>query len=90
MALQRVMIECPVTGKPVSTNILTSESSLESSTYDNRTLNNCPACGQDHTWSKEIAFLDKRKLFLYYLLILDIPLVTPLVVLARLRLLVTI
>ena len=60
MALQSVMIKCPVTGEHVHTNILTSASSLDSSTYDNRTLENCPACGQDHTWSKEIAFLEKK------------------------------
>jgi endogenous inhibitor of DNA gyrase (YacG/DUF329 family) len=59
MATPRVMIKCPVTGEPVHTHTFASESYFESSMYDNRTLKNCPACGQDHTWSKEIAFLEK-------------------------------
>lgn len=50
------MIECPETGKPVSTGMAMDKKSFQSSVLKNNTLK-CPKCGKKHTWDKKDAFL---------------------------------
>ena len=55
--MSSVMIRCPTTGKPVSTEI-----EIEPSVFrqlpevESHML--CPACGQDHAWVKSSAWLE--------------------------------
>jgi len=55
--MPEIMIKCPETGKPVSTGIAMDKASFESTDMSDNTLGKCPACGKDHVWSKEDAFL---------------------------------
>jgi hypothetical protein len=53
------MIRCPKTGFLVNTGV----SVGSQADYDNNNWENCkagcPHCGQNHTWSKKDAFLEK-------------------------------
>lgn len=53
-----VMIKCPRTGEPVSTQIGMDFDSFRSATMRDNVLGSCPACGEDHVWQKEDAFPD--------------------------------
>jgi hypothetical protein len=57
--MPKVMIKCPETSWPVDTGITMDKESFESSTSKDKTLVNCPACGKNHLWSKEDAFLEE-------------------------------
>lgn len=52
-----VVIDCPVTGKPVRTGIGMDRASFEGSALTNNQVD-CPHCGQVHTWSKADARLE--------------------------------
>lgn len=58
--MSQVVIRCPTSGREVATGISMDEASFESSTLENNVLGNCPACGGDHVWSKEDAFLKEQ------------------------------
>jgi hypothetical protein len=51
-----VMINCPATGKPISTQHRASEVQFAAQTYDNAAVR-CAACGEIHRWSKADAWL---------------------------------
>jgi len=51
-----VMIHCPETGTPVSTQHHASESQFASEAYDNAAVR-CTACGAIHRWTKSEAWL---------------------------------
>jgi hypothetical protein len=55
--MAQVMIKCPKTGKLVPTGIVMDKISFKTSTLTNNTLGNCPACGENHVWSKKDAIL---------------------------------
>ena len=55
----KVMIKCPETGKAVPTGMAMDKASFDTAVLSNNTLGNCPACGKDHVWSKEDAFLEE-------------------------------
>jgi len=59
MAL-KVMIRCPETGEPVYAGLSMDIGSFESGFMPSNVLVNCPACGRDHVWSKEDAFLEEN------------------------------
>jgi len=52
-----VMIKCPKTEKPLDTGIHMDKVSFESGTLEHNTIGPCPHCGENHTWSKEDAWL---------------------------------
>lgn len=52
-----VAINCPVTGRPLSTGISMPPESFATSQLINNTVGPCPHCGQAHTWSKLDAFV---------------------------------
>ena len=51
-----LLINCPVTGKPLSTGIGIDKASFESSNFSNNSVG-CPHCGGMHTWSKGDAWV---------------------------------
>ena len=51
-----VMIRCPRTGQPVSTEIET-EPAVFSRLPEVRARLSCPLCGEDHVWSASEAWL---------------------------------
>ncbi len=53
-----VMIKCPKTGEPVPTGYKTEPEYFNSpaSTMASSILEQCPSCGETHTWSKSVAF----------------------------------
>ena len=55
-----VMIKCPKTGEPVPTGYELEPEYFHSpaSTMSSSILEKCPSCGETHTWSKSIAFID--------------------------------
>ena len=55
-----VMIKCPKTGEPVQTGVETDPAYFNSpfTTMASNVLSQCPSCGETHTWSKSVAFLD--------------------------------
>lgn len=56
--MARVMILCPATKVPVSTQMAMDQKSLDNNTIINNMLSNCPACGKTHFWSRKDAFLE--------------------------------
>ena len=56
-AVGQVMIGCPVTGRPVSTNMTFSAAAFARSELAGNTLL-CSACGGAHVWDKGHAWLD--------------------------------
>jgi hypothetical protein len=56
----RIMIKCPVTGKPLPTGIGIDKKSWEnpSNQFSNNQIGPCPHCGQMHTWSKKDAYYE--------------------------------
>ena len=55
--MSTVMIRCPVTGRAVSTAIETEPVTFRKlPTVAGRM--HCPACGQDHTWQPNFAWLE--------------------------------
>jgi hypothetical protein len=60
--MPRVMIKCPNTNKLVTTGIVMDRASFENPTniLSNNTFH-CPACRQNHTWSKSNAVLEGTK-----------------------------
>ena len=59
--MAEVMIKCPETGKAVKTGISVERISYKTLMLTNKTLENCPACGKSHVWSKEESFLEEPK-----------------------------
>jgi hypothetical protein len=56
----RIMIMCPETNTPVSTGIVTADrETFEKEIIMPRVLDMCSACGKDHPWHKEIAFVQE-------------------------------
>jgi hypothetical protein len=55
MAVQRLMIRCPKTGKAVPTGIAMDPASYVSVSLENN-VTRCPHCGEGHRWSKEQVF----------------------------------
>lgn len=58
--MAKLIIDCPNTGKPVSTGMDLPKSTFESTTLENNTTD-CPHpdCPEDtHTWNKEDAYLE--------------------------------
>lgn len=55
--MPEVIIKCPETGKPVRTGMVMDEQSFNTASLKDNVLIRCPACGKDHCWSKEDAFL---------------------------------
>ena len=53
----RLMIDCPNTGKPIPTKIVSSEAKFATSRFENMGIR-CPECGSVHTWNKEDAYLE--------------------------------
>ena len=55
-----VMIKCPKTGEPVQTGYDVEPEYFNSpaSTMSSSILDKCPSCGETHTWSKSVAFLE--------------------------------
>jgi endogenous inhibitor of DNA gyrase (YacG/DUF329 family) len=56
-----VMITCPTTGQEVDTGIAMDHRSFVSDLLTYNTLGSCPRCGQNHTWSKEDAWIDEAR-----------------------------
>lgn len=54
-----VVIRCPVTGEEIPTGILMDLHSLQWLPEEEVELN-CPACGQQHAWSRSTAYLSLR------------------------------
>jgi endogenous inhibitor of DNA gyrase (YacG/DUF329 family) len=54
--MSSVMIRCPITGRPVSTEIEI-EPSVFRQLPDMRARMHCPACGRDHDWRVSDAWL---------------------------------
>jgi endogenous inhibitor of DNA gyrase (YacG/DUF329 family) len=52
-----VMINCPETGKPLSTGMSMDEQSFRSTQLSTNTTGPCPHCGKHHTWNKKDAYL---------------------------------
>jgi len=55
---KRIMIRCPVTGKPVPTGMNVDINSFKSLEFPRNTFSPCPACGQSNSWEKKDAFLE--------------------------------
>jgi endogenous inhibitor of DNA gyrase (YacG/DUF329 family) len=55
--MSSVMIKCPTTGQPVSTEIEI-ESSVFRSLPEVASRMRCPACGQEHVWLTSSAWLE--------------------------------
>ena len=56
--MSAVMIRCPVTGRPISTQIET-EPVIFGILPQVETHTLCPACGQDHVWTRRDAWLQE-------------------------------
>ena len=58
--MARVMIKCPKTGAAVETGRETDREMWESPafTLSSQRLQECPSCGEEHTWSQTEAFLE--------------------------------
>ena len=58
--MARVMIKCPKTGESVPTGVETEQEYFESlaTTMSSSVLVACPSCGEQHSWSKSVAFLE--------------------------------
>lgn len=58
--MARIMIECPKTRKPVPTGEEMEPDWFNSPavTMGSNVLEDCPACGETHTWSHRLAFLE--------------------------------
>ena len=54
--MAKVMVKCPDTGKLVFTGQWIDKTLFERSQMQQNTIQ-CPACGKQHTWSKEDAVL---------------------------------
>ncbi len=60
--MPRVMIRCPFKKTLVSTGVVMNKASFENpAVVLNNYVVHCPACGRDHTWSKEYAILEETK-----------------------------
>ncbi len=55
--MERVMIDCPNTGKPIPTMMVSNEAKFAASRFENMGIR-CPECGGIHTWNKEDAYLE--------------------------------
>lgn len=55
----RVLINCPRTGRPVSTGLTCTEARFESIQPQKNPIARCPECGDPHAWKKAEAYLDK-------------------------------
>jgi hypothetical protein len=58
-----LVIRCPRTGKSLYTGIDMDARSFQDPTNQltNMTVGPCPQCGQNHTWSKEDAYLGEER-----------------------------
>lgn len=57
--MAEVMIRCPITEELVPTHIGIPFDEFEDLEADEFTLDDCPACGEDHTWTKGDALPDE-------------------------------
>ena len=56
MAIGKVMVKCPITGRELSTGVEMDSTAFER--LPNATCQmRCPFCGQDHVWSTRDAWL---------------------------------
>ena len=53
-----VMIRCPVTNRPVATDVATDKIGFDSAAASDEIVDPCPECGGSHLWSKEDAWLE--------------------------------
>ncbi len=58
--MARVMIACPVTGRPIYTGVSYDEDTFETSQFADKSVF-CPECGQVHTWTKHDAYLESEE-----------------------------
>ena len=58
--MARVMIKCPQTGETVDTGVEMDREIWDSpaATLSSKRLDECPACGEEHTFSQREAFLE--------------------------------
>lgn len=54
----KVMISCPVNGKPVFTGMRIDETAFAAVTMPKITLGSCSQCGRTHKWSKVDAWVE--------------------------------
>ena len=54
--MQTIMINCPTTGRPVSTGILTQQTDFSRLSHLPGIMH-CPCCGEYHQWSMSYAWL---------------------------------
>jgi len=52
-----VMINCPDTGKPLSTGLSMDRQGFRTSQLSSNTVGPCSHCGKSHTWNKKDAYL---------------------------------
>jgi hypothetical protein len=57
----RVMVICPNTGHAVPTGMNMSAESFAKSTLTENSFSPCPACGAQHSWNKDVAWVDTKK-----------------------------
>ena len=55
-----ILINCPITGKPVLTGLFATTRSFKTLMINTHKVN-CHHCGQVHTWSKNDAYLAGEK-----------------------------
>jgi len=55
--MPQVMINCPKTGNPISTQMNMDQRSFDTATLSQNSVD-CPECRQTHTWDKKDAFLE--------------------------------
>ncbi|WP_146149168.1 hypothetical protein [Nitratireductor sp. StC3] len=56
--MSKIIIDCPVTGKPVSTGWVMDRSSFKTAQLDGGGFGPCPECGRMHGWSRKDARLE--------------------------------
>ncbi len=54
----RIMITCPMTGRPVPTGLVMTREEFEAAVLSG-SVARCPACGRIHPWSKRDASLEE-------------------------------
>ena len=52
-----VMVMCPVTGKPVRTEMHLDKKTFENAHFQGNRVQ-CPHCGRQHPWGKKEAYLE--------------------------------
>jgi hypothetical protein len=55
--MPNVMVTCPVTGKPISTELHVDKKTFEAAKIQGNRVQ-CPHCGQQPAWGKQEAYLE--------------------------------